>query len=313
MQNCQGIAESRRSAIRICMNWQAMRFDWTQLRAFLATAEEGSLSAAARELGLTQPTLGRQVSALEEALGVALFERVGRGLELTPSGRELLPHARAMGEAAARVALAAAGQAQAIEGRIRITASDVFSAYHLPPVLARLRATAPRLGIEVVAVNDIRDILRREADIAIRHVRPTEPDLIARKVGEGAAHFYASAGYVARHGRPETRADLKRHEFIHFGSAAQLIEHLGPMGITLDEAQFRLGSANGLVAWEMARQGLGIQIMSDEVAAMCPEMERLLPEMEAVRFPIWLVTHRELHSAARIRLVFDILAEALSG
>lgn len=293
------------------MNWQALRFDWNQLRAFLATAEEGSLSAAARALGLTQPTLGRQVSALEESLGVALFERVGRGLVLTSSGRELLIHARTMGEAAARVSLAAAGQAQAVEGKVRITASDVFSAYHLPPVLAQLREAAPRLEIEVVATNDIRDILRREADIAIRHVRPTEPDLIARKVAEGTAHFYASRAYIARHGRPESKTDLQRHDLINFGDTEQFLDYMRPLGIELSAANFRIGSENGLVAWEMARQGLGILVMSDEVAAMSPGMERLLPEMEVITFPIWLVTHRELHSSAKIRLVFDVLAEAL--
>ncbi|MDQ2091737.1 LysR family transcriptional regulator [Marimonas arenosa] len=293
------------------MNWESLRFDWTQLRAFLATAEEGSLSAAAKALGLTQPTLGRQVSALEERLGLALFERVGRGLMLTPSGRELLPHARAMGEAAARLTLAAAGQAQAIEGKIRITASDVFSVYHLPPVLERLREAAPRLEIEVVATNDLRDILRREADIAIRHVRSTEPDLIARKVGDGTAHFYASRTYVARMGRPQSRADLSHHDLIHFGDTDRLLERLRPLGIELGPENFRLGSENGLVAWEMARRGLGILIMADDVAVQTPGMERLLPEMEAVRFPVWLVTHRDLQSSARIRLVFDILADAL--
>ena len=293
------------------MNWAAIRFVWNQLRGFLATAEEGSLSAAAKALGLTQPTLGRQVSGLEEDLGLALFERVGRGLELTPAGRELLAHARTMGVAAERVSLVAAGQAQAIEGKLRITASDVYSAFHLPPVLARLREVAPKLEIEVVATNDIRDILRREADIAVRHVRPTEPDLIARKIGEGTAHFYATAGYIARHGRPASKAELPRHEFIHFGEAAAMIGHLGGLEIALDESHFRVGSDNGLVAWEMARRGLGIAAMADDVAAMCPDMERLLPEVEVARFPVWLVTHRELQSAARIRLVFDLLAEAL--
>lgn len=295
------------------MNWDELRFDWTQLRAFLATAEEGSLSAAARALKLTQPTLGRQVSALEESLGVALFERVGRGLVLTPAGREMLPHARAMGEAAGRIALSAAGQTQTIEGKLRITASDVFSAHFLPSVLARLRAAAPRLEIEVVAVNDIRDILRREADIAIRHLRPTEPDLIARLVQEHTAHFYAARAYVARRGLPRDKDDLANHDFISFGDADRFMEYLRPLGITLSEKNFRLGTENGLLAWELARQGLGILTMADEVAAASPGMERLLPEMEPITFPTWLVTHRELHSSARIRLVFDILAEALSG
>ncbi|WP_137701666.1 LysR family transcriptional regulator [Marimonas lutisalis] len=294
------------------MNWSDLNFDWNQLRAFLATAEEGSLSAAARALGLTQPTLGRQVSALEETLGIALFERVGRGLELTAAGREILPHARAMGAAAQRVSLAVAGQAQALEGKLKITASDVFSAHFLPPVLARLRAVAPRLEIEIVAANDIRDLLRREADIAIRHVRPSEPELIARKVRDATAHFYATRGYLARRGRPKTLQELMRHDFVHPGDADRFLDHMRAMGLALGPENLRVGSDNGLVAWELARQGLGVIPMSDEVAARCPEMERLLPGMEPITFPVWLVTHRELHGSARVRLVFDMLAEALA-
>ena len=294
------------------MNWSDLNFDWNQLRAFLATAEEGSLSAAARALGLTQPTLGRQVSALEETLGIALFERVGRGLELTAAGREILPHARAMGAAAQRVSLAVAGQAQALEGKLKITASDVFSAHFLPPVLARLRAVAPRLEIEIVAANDIRDLLRREADIAIRHVRPSEPELIARKVRDATAHFYAAQSYLARRGHPKTLQELTRHDFVHPGDADRFIGHMRAMGLALGPENLRVGSDNGLVAWELARQGLGVIPMSDEVAARCPEMERLLPGMEPITFPVWLVTHRELHGSARVRLVFDMLAEALA-
>lgn len=294
------------------MSEQSPEFDWTQLRAFLATAEHGSLTAAARALGLTQPTLGRQVSALENSLGLALFERVGRGLELTAAGREILPHARAMAVAAQRVSLAAAGQTQTLEGKIRITASDLFCAHVLPPILARLRIAAPRLEIELVAANDIRDILRREADIAIRNLRPTEPDLIARKLREATAHFYAAQSYLDRRGRPATPADLARHDVIHFGDPARFIEHLRALGITLSPENLCLGSQNGLVAWAMAQQGLGIAAMADEVAAHTPEMERLLPEMPPITFPVWLVTHRELHGAARIRLVFDLLAEALA-
>ncbi len=142
------------------------------MRAFLATAEAGSLSAAARRLGQTQPTLSRQVAALEADLGVMLFERVGRSLELTQAGLELLEHSKSMGNAANRIALAASGQVQSIEGQVRITAGDVMSAYILPDALRKIRAQAPMLRIEVVATNDLRDLVRREADIAIRHVRP---------------------------------------------------------------------------------------------------------------------------------------------
>lgn len=294
------------------MNWQSVAFDWNQARAFLATVEEGSLSAAARALGLTQPTLGRQVAALEEDLGILLFERVGKSLVLTPSSLELLDHVKAMCDAANRISLTASGQSQTIEGQVRITASDVMSAHILPPALKKLREMAPLLEIDVVAANDIRDLQLREADIAVRHVRPEQPDLIARHVSDATAHFYASNIYLDRHGRPESFDALSDHAFIGFGDNDRMIERLNAFGLSLTRENFRLGSESGVVAWEMARQGLGIIVMSDDVAADAPGIERLLPEMEPFVFPIWLTTHRELHTSRRIRLVFDLLADFLT-
>ncbi|MEV8465889.1 LysR family transcriptional regulator [Fluviibacterium sp. DFM31] len=285
-------------------------FDWTRARAFLATAEEGSLSAAARKLGLTQPTLGRQVAALEEELGVLLFERVGKSLTLTRAGADLLEPVRAMGAAATRVALAASGQAQSIDGLVRITASDIFSAYHLVPVLGELRRQAPMLEIDIVAVNDIRDLMRREADIAIRHVRPTQPDLIARLLGEASASLYAAPDYLRARGQPQTVEDLKGHDFISFGDPDVMRDHLQALGYPVARASFKLNSQNGLVAWECVRRGLGIVMMSDAVG-QASGMVRLLPQVEPLRFPVWLTTHREIHTSRRIRLVFDLLARHL--
>ncbi len=294
------------------MNWQSVSFDWNQARAFLATVEEGSLSAASRALGLTQPTLGRQVAALEEQLDVVLFERVGRSLVLTQSGIELSEHVRAMCEAANRVSLTASGQSQIIEGRVRITASDVMSAHILPPVIRKIRETAPLLEIDVVAANDIRDLQLREADIAIRHIRPEQPDLIARLVSEATASFYASKKYLDQHGRPGSLKELYDHDFIGFGDNDRMIERLNPFGLSLTPDNFRLGSESGVVAWELAKQGLGIIVMSDEVAAATPNIERVMPDMEPFAFPVWLTAHRELHTSRRIRLVFDLLAEFLT-
>lgn len=286
--------------------------DWNHIRAFLATAETGSLSAAAKQLGLTQPTLSRQVSALEEDLGVLLFERIGRGLELTSAGQELLTHSRRMGHAADGFARTATGQAQDIEGLVRITASDVFSAYVLPKALRVLQDRAPRLVVEVIADNGIRDIMRREADIAIRHVRPEQPDLIARKLREARGHLYAASSYLRARGRPASIADCSLHDFLYFGDISRMIGFLRDIGVETTEKNYRLGSENGVVAWDLVRQGFGIAVMMEEVGDATPGVERLFPEMEAIEFPIWLTTHRELHTSRKIRLVFDVLAEALS-
>ena len=168
------------------------------------------------------------------------------------------------------------------------------------------------LEIDVVAANDIRDLQRREADIAIRHIRPEQPDLIAKLVREATAHFYAARSYLERRGRPASFRELSEHEFIGFGNNDRMLEFLNPRGLDLTRNNFRLGSGSGVVAWEMARNGLGIAVMSDEIAAKFPDVERVLEEMDPFVFPIWLTTHRELHKSRRIRLVFDLLAAFLS-
>ena len=294
------------------MNWRAIAFDWNQVRAFLVTAEEGSLSAAARALGLTQPTIGRQVAALEEALGLTLFDRVGKALNLTPAGQELLGYVRAMGEAAHGVSRAASGQSQAVAGPVSITASDVTSAFLLPPIIAAIRDEAPGIEVTVIAANDLRDIARREADIAIRHVRPEQPDLIARALPDSEARLYAAPAYLDRAGRPKTVEDLARLNLVGFQDPTRLLELLTSFGVQLTPAHFGTRSDSGLVFWEMVRQGLGAGVMSSTVARMTGGVEVVLPALPPVQFSTWLTTHRELHTSRRIRLVFDRLAEALS-
>lgn len=293
------------------MDWQSISFDWNQVRAFLVTAEEGSFSAASRALGLTQPTLGRQVSALEDRLGVILFERLGRSLSLTPSGLELLEHVRAMGDAASRLSLTASGQSQRIEGRVCITATDVVSMYLLPDALKRLREVAPGIEVEVVASNDVRDLRRREADIAIRHGRPEQPDLIAKLLRETSIHLYASSDYLDQHGRPTSPSDLSEAVFIGFDQSDRLLTRLNEIGLTLTKNNFKLISESGAVAWELVKQGLGIGLMVKEVGDRTAGVECVLPDLDPIMVPIWLVTHRELHTSRRIRLVFDLLAASL--
>jgi len=295
-----------------CMNWQAITFDWNQVRAFLATAEEGSLSAGARALGLAQPTLGRQVAALEERLGVTLFERVGRGVALTQAGRDLLDHVRAMGEAAHRIALVAAGRAEAVAGKVCISAADTVAAYVLPGVLADLREAAPEIEIEILATNSLSDLLHREADIAIRHVRPEEPDLVARLVREGAGGIYAAQSFLRRYGRPRVPADLTPLPFVGMASPERMAAELSRIGLPVSPRNFGLYCENMAVACEMVRRGLGVGVMSDDIASQMPEVERLLPDMPPIPVPLWLVTHRELRTSRRIRVVFDHLAAALA-
>ncbi len=293
------------------MDWKNVTFDWNQARAVLATAEQGSLSAAAAALGQTQPTLSRQVAAFETALKVTVFERVGRGLTLTPAGAELINHLQDMRDAALGLSLAASGQSQDLEGEVRITGSDVYAAMILPDILTQLRRVAPNLIIDVVADNQIQDLQRREADIAIRHVRPEQPELIARLIGHASGSFYAHQSYLDRHGIPRTVEELSACDFIGLADVDRMIDYFKPLGIHVTANQFKARSANGVVAWELAKAGLGVLPMSDLVAQDCPGMVRLMPDLKMLSFPFWLTTHRELHTSARIRIVFDHLADAL--
>ena len=295
--------------MQICMK----EFDWNQTRGFLATAEAGSLSAAARKLGLTQPTLSRQVAALEEELGVTLFERIGKKLELTETGVELLDHAKKMGAAADAIALSATGRSQTVEGLVSISASDGIAVCILPAILERIRQEAPQIRIEVIASNALSDLRRREADIAIRHVRPEEPELIAKLVRDASASFYASKEWVAKHGAVAGPKDVLGKDFIGFDRDERYKEYLVAMGLPVGEMNFPLMSDNSLVVWDMVKRGLGISVMMDDIAKNDPDVVPILGELSPISFPIWLVTHRELHTSRRFRVVFDILAEELAS
>ncbi len=297
--------------MRFRMDWRTVNFDWNLARAFLVTAEEGSFSAAARALGVAQPTIGRQVAALEQDLGVTLFERVGRGLELTPTGLELVEHARAMGEAANRVSLAAAGTATSLEGIVCITASEVISAYLLPPIVARIREQHPGIEVEIVASNQARDLRRREADIAVRNFRPRDAELYARKIHDGAAGLYAAPAYLARLGPVSGPSDLSRADFFGFDRSEMMTEGFKAIGLQLTARNFPIVAANHLVQWQLAREGLGICVMMEEVGDRDPLVRRVLPELAPLPVPIWLAAHRELRTNRRMRVVFDALAEGL--
>lgn len=288
------------------------KVDWNQLRAFLETAETGSLSAAARKLGQSQPTLSRQVAALELALGVTLFERVGKTMALTTTGQELLGHARVMGAAAHDLGLAATGRSEEVAGVVSVATSDAVAAYLMPKILLQIREAAPGIQVEVVASDGVSDLLRREADIAIRHVRPEQPELIGRLVRHSSACFYASESWVREHGLPRTAEEAVQHDFIGMDRAGHYLQHMRSKGLQLSSANFRSYADNSVTYWEMVRQGLGIGAIMEEIARETPGMVRVLEDVSPFQLTIWLVTHRELRTARRIRIVFDLLAEILA-
>lgn len=294
------------------MNWNAISFDWNQIRAFLATVDEGSLSAAARALKQTQPTLSRQITALEQTLNITLFERGPRTMKVTKAGVELLDHVRIMADAANKISLSASGQSQTIEGQVSITASEMIATYILPKILPKLRVIAPKLRIELIPSNDVRDLTKREADIAIRHGRPKQVNLIAKTVGNTAAGLYASAQYLDLHSTPQKISDLKLATFVGPSPVEEYLPFLSEQKIPVSLANFQYTSSSDIALIEIIRQGMGIGIIPDHIAVLFSDLIPILPDLVSFPFPTWLVTHRELHTSRRIRLVFDLLAEEMA-
>jgi DNA-binding transcriptional LysR family regulator len=295
------------------MDWRSITFDWNRARAFLVTAEEGSLAAAARSLGMTQPTLGRQVAALERDIGVDLFTRRGRGLELTPNGIKLLEHVRLMGNAANQFSLSASGKSDVIKGNVSITASELFSTFILSPMIKTLRETEPGIEIEINSTNEERDLNRREADIAIRSFRPTQPELIAKRLCSVRGHLYAAKSYLQKMGNPQSIAELNKANFIDTERPGRLMTLLNSQGFNLTKQNFPVISNSHIVQWELVKQGVALTATVEEIGDNEPLVERVfISDHPLINMDLWLVTHSELRTNRRIRRVFDFLVSEFS-
>lgn len=294
------------------MDRRGIKFDWNRARAFLVTAEEGSLSAAARALDMTQPTVGRQISALETELGVSLFERTSSGLVLTQSGSSLMLQVKAMGDAATNLSLLASGHAEAVEGSICISATEMVAAFVLPSIIKKLRHKWPKIDIEIIASSDTSDLSRREADIAIRNYRPTQQELIAKRVQNTLGHLYASKSYIQSLEHRQSPQDLTDAVFLGVDRSNRVISYLKKFGFELSPSNFPIIVANHLVQWEMVKHGLGIGFMTADIGDAEPLVERVLPTFPAFDTETWLVAHRELKTSRKLRVVFDYLADELS-
>lgn len=284
--------------------------DWSLIRSFLAVAEAGSLSAAARAIGISQPTLGRHIQAIETALEVTLFTRTAQGLAMTAAAQALLPSARAMQAAAAELALSARGQASGINGTVRITASRVVSHHVLPPVLARLRATEPGIQIELVPSDTTENLLFGEADIALRMYRPTQPDLVARQIGALPLGLYAARSYLDRRGRPISPDALMAHDFIGQDRMDQIIRVMRMLGLDVSRSFFPVRCDDPLTYVELVRAGCGVGGILRAIGDPDPVLERidLIPDLPSL--PVWLTAAPRLRQSPRLRRVWDALAAA---
>lgn len=286
--------------------------DWTLTRSFLAVAETGSLSAAARQLALSQPTLGRHIADLEAALALALFVRVPKGFVLTEAGADLLPHARAMRDSAARMSLAAAGR-EAVSGTVRITASRIVAHHLLPAMLVDLRRREPLIEIELVASDTSENLLFREADIAVRMYRPTQLDVITAHVTDFPIGIYAAKGYLDRVGRPATRDGLLALDFVGFDRADLMLQMMRGLGIERRREDFPLRCDDQIVYWNLVRAGCGAGGMQCLIGDADPLVERIMPQMILPALPVWLTAPGALRQSPRIRRVFDHFESAFKS
>ena len=286
-------------------------FDWALARVFVAVAESGSLSGAARALGMSQPTVGRHIHTLETHVGVPLFERRTRGMALTASAQALLPHAIAMRDAANRLALTAAGQEGELAGTVRITASSNVSHHVLPPILARLRAEEPLIQIELVPSDSSENLLFREADIALRMYRPTQLDMVTRHLGDVTMGAFAATRYLERRGRPETLEDMFSHDIIGFDRNDFMLRHMAAQGISLKRENFALRTDHPTAYWELVRGGCGIGFGQSAVGRADPLLEQILLDVPIPSLPIWLTAHEALRHTPRIARVWAHLEKGL--
>jgi len=286
--------------------------DWTLWRSFRAVLRTGSLSAAARSLGLTQPTLGRHIAELEARLGVALFTRAPDGLRPTATAAELGPEAEAMAATAASLLRLASGEAEGERGTVRLAASEMVGAEVLPPILGAFRAAHPGVTTELVLSNITEDLLRRQADIAVRMVRPTQGALVARRIGTTRVGLHAHRRYLDAHGTPSTMEALRDHATIGFDTETPAIRALLATGLGFTRDMFAFRTDSDLAALALVRAGNGIGVCQRGIARRDPHLVHVLPEGFALDLDVWVVMHEDLRAVRRMRLMFDHLADHLA-
>ncbi|MCV0439619.1 MAG: LysR family transcriptional regulator [Hydrogenophaga sp.] len=286
-------------------------FNWALIRSFLAALDRGSLMAAARALATTQPTVGRHIAELETQLGVLLFERTGRGLVPTEHAQRLAGAARAMAGAADQLARQASGAQQEVRGSVRISASQPVTCVLLPPVLLQMRQALPDIQIELVSSNAVSNLLQREADIALRMVRPDQASLLCKRVGQVAIGTYAHRDYLRRRGTPRVPEDLFQHDLVGDDRNTDIVRGFAAMGYGVGREQFAVRTDDLNAYQALVDASLGVGFLPRYVARRNPDLVSLLPMLPIPPLPVWLAVHREIRSNPRIRKVWDFLAQAV--
>jgi DNA-binding transcriptional LysR family regulator len=287
------------------------QFDWALIRSFLAALDHGSLLAAARATHVSQPTIGRHISELETQLDVVLFERTGRGLLPTQMAQRLADSARVMEAGANQLLRSASAETTSVSGTVRITASQTVACVLLPGVLAQMRLVFPGIQVEVLASDAVSNLLRREADIALRMARPDQSSLVAKRIGEVAVCACAHNDYLRRRGIPKQPEDLLNHELIGDDQNDQIIRGFAAFGYSVSKELFAFRTDDSMAYWRAVQVGLGVGFVADFMVRTDNQVVPLLPMMKIPPLPIWLTVHREIRTNQRIRAVYDFLATAI--
>ncbi|PSL18638.1 LysR family transcriptional regulator [Shimia abyssi] len=285
--------------------------DWSLIQSFLAVAQAGTLSTGAHKLGMSQPTLGRHIRALEAQLGAELFLRHARGFELSPQGKELLPHAQAMAQAMQALAITAAGAQTRLQGDVRI-ATSVFMAHHaMPGIIAQMRAAEPDIQIDLIPSDASENLLFREADIAVRMYRPTQLDMITKHLGDIRLGMFATREYLSRRGKPATAEELRHHDIIGYDANDDIIREMRGMGIPASRDWFAVRCDNQSAYWELVRAGCGLGFCQAEIARATPGIEEVALDFPLPVLPVWLTAHETLRHTPRISRIWSLLETGL--
>ncbi|MBW2732217.1 MAG: LysR family transcriptional regulator [Deltaproteobacteria bacterium] len=282
---------------------------WSHIETFVRVAEAGSLSAAAKDLQQSQPTLSRQIQAFESSLGVQLFVRHARGLKLTERGAELLQQAQGLDHDVQVFLRRASGMRQEPQGNVRISAAEPIAVFALPPALAQLRSAYPKIGLELVVDNGTANLSRREADIAVRMFRPTQLDLVAKQIGSVEMGLYASRDYLARHGDLKHIEDISHHTLIGFDKDNLWDDALQRMRLRPEHFAVRTDSL--LAQVQYTREGVGLGALHVPLATRDPGLVRVLPELPLGALELWLVVHSDVRTNPAVRVVLAALEEQL--
>ena len=283
--------------------------NWSLIHSFLTVARSGSLSAAARKLGVSQPTLSRDIQALETVTELNLFKRTTQGLLLTEAGQQLVDAATRMDQAADMFARQASGMSVELRGTVRISANEIVGIYLLPAAIAAFREQHPGVQIEIVITNRASSLSKREADIALRMFQPSQPDLVARRLPDMELGFYAHRNYLRNHPAPKTIDEFKQHAVIGFDENMEYIESAAQLGFQFTRENFSLRTDNMLMQINLARAGTGIIGTHVALAKNWKELKRIMQWVNLPPLEFWVVCHSDVQYNTRIRAVMQFLIQ----